>query len=134
MVREFSFNDINEVNNLLKIFNYKVDEKSFDNDFLKILIFEDTIIKGVLVYQDLIDILTIDYIVVDEKYRKKGIATNLLKHMEKKYKNYRNVTLEVRESNISAINFYKKNGFIEVTKRKKYYKNEDGILMIKELR
>ena len=31
------------------------------------------------------------------------------------------------------INFYLKNGFKEVTRRKNYYKDEDGILMIKKL-
>ena len=44
-----------------------------------------------------------------------------------------NITLEVRESNLSAINFYKKNGFNEITKRKNYYKDENGILMLKNL-
>ena len=45
-----------------------------------------------------------------------------------------NITLEVKESNKSAINFYLKNGFIEVARREKYYQDEDGILMIKEMK
>ena len=134
MVREFIFKDIDAVNNLLKILDFKLEKKSFDNDFLKIAVFEEENIKGVLVYQDLIDILTIDYIVVDENYRRNGIATKLLKYLENKYQNVDNITLEVRESNIEAINFYKNNSFSEVARRKHYYNNEDAILMLKKLR
>ena len=37
--------------------------------------------------------------------------------------------LEVRESNISAIKLYEKVGFEEINRRKKYYGNEDAIIM-----
>ena len=134
MVREFFTKDIDDVNKLLIELDYQLEEKSFDNDFLRVLVYEEKGISGVLVYQKLIDILTIDYIVVDKKLRKKGIATKLLKSMEVMNNDVLNATLEVKKSNFSAINFYKKNGFIEAAIRKKYYKDEDGILMIKEYR
>ena len=134
MVREFLTKDIDDVNKLLIELGYQLEEKSFDNDFLRVLVYEKKGISGVLVYQKLIDILTIDYIVVDKKLRKKGIATKLLKSMEVMNNDVLNATLEVKKSNFSAINFYKKNGFIEAAIRKKYYKDEDGILMIKEYR
>jgi ribosomal-protein-alanine N-acetyltransferase len=134
MVREFLTKDIDDVNKLLIELGYQLEEKSFDNDFLRVLVYEENGIRGVLVYQKLIDILTIDYIVVDKKLRKKGIATKLLKSMEVMNNDVFNVTLEVKKTNFSAINFYKKNGFIEAAIRKKYYKDEDGILMIKEYR
>ena len=45
-----------------------------------------------------------------------------------------NITLEVRVSNIVAINLYKSCGFNIVATRKKYYENgEDAYLMLKEL-
>lgn len=133
MIREFEEKDFTSVNNLLNIFNYNLNNSSFDNDFLRILIYEEDIIKGVLVYQYLYDRIEIDYIIVDIEYRNLGIATKLLNFIENKYKNIDNITLEVRESNISAINFYIKNGFKEVAKRKNYYNDEDAILMIKNL-
>lgn len=133
MIREFRNKDLIEVNNLLQSFDYNIGEKSFNNDFFKILVYEDNLIKGVLIYQFIYDRIEIDYIIVDIKYRNLGIATKLLKFLESKYKNLKNITLEVRESNKVAINFYEKNGFEEVTKRKNYYKDEDGILMIKNL-
>lgn len=133
MIRKIEENDYEVVNNLLKIFDYNLDKNSFENDFLKVLVYEDKYIRGVLVYRYLYDRIEIDYIIVDSEYRGLGIATNLLKYLENKYKNIDNITLEVRESNKQAINFYLKNGFKEVIKRKNYYKDEDGILMIKNL-
>lgn len=134
MIRELEINDFAEVNKLLSELNYKLDNEAFKNTFLKVLIYKEDIVKGVLVYQGLFDILTIDYIVVLEDSRKKGIATKLLKSMENRHKDVNNTTLEVRKSNSSAINFYKKNGFKEAAIRKNYYEDEDAILMIKEYR
>lgn len=133
MIREFIKKDTERVNELLKDFNYKIDKKSFNNDFLKILIYEENSIQGVLVYQYLYDRIEIDYIIVDKDYRNRGIATKLLEFIENNYNNLKNITLEVRESNEEAIKFYLKNNFKEITKRKNYYKDEDGILMIKNL-
>ena len=39
------------------------------------------------------------------------------------------VILEVRESNIPAINLYKKFNFMEIARREKYYENENAIIM-----
>ena len=50
----------------------------------------------------------------------------------KQNENLENITLEVRESNYSAINLYKKFGFNECATRKNYYGSEDAILMIKK--
>ena len=133
MIRDLEEKDLLCANKLLNTFNYQINKESFNNDFLKVLVYEDKNIKGILVYQYIYDRIEIDYIIVDEKYRNCGIATKLLKFVENKYNNIENITLEVRESNKSAINFYLKNGFKEVTKRKNYYKDEDGILMIKNL-
>ena len=132
MIRELEEKDFIKVNKLLKDFNYELNKESFDNDFLKTLVYEDGFIKGVLVYQYIYNRAEIDYIIVDNNYRKLGIATKLLKYLEDSHK-LDNITLEVRESNKEAIKFYLKNGFKEVTRRKNYYKDEDGILMIKNL-
>ena len=134
MIREYNKNDLQTVNKLLKNFDYKLNDNSFDNKFLNIILYEeDNYIKGILVYEFFYDRIEIDYIIVDYDYRNKGIASNLLNYIENKHKNAENITLEVRESNLSAINFYLKNGFTEITKRKNYYNNENGILMIKNL-
>ena len=72
--------------------------------------YKDIDIKGILVYELIYDRAEIDYIIVDENYRRKGIATKLLNYLETNNNLY-NITLEVRESNIDAIKFYEKNGF-----------------------
>ena len=37
--------------------------------------------------------------------------------------------LEVRDDNLKAINFYQKNHFTIIAKRKNYYKNKDALIM-----
>ena len=63
-----------------------------------------------------------------EEERRKGIASKLMEYL---IKNNLSITLEVKKTNISAINLYKKYGFYEVGNRKDYYKNptENAILM-----
>ena len=131
MIRELKLEELNEVNLLLKSFNYKITEESFNNPFFKCLVYFDDIIKGVVVYEFLYDRVEVEYIFVLDEYKKIGIGTKLLNEIEKL--NIKNITLEVRESNEIAINFYKNNGFKIVSTRENYYGNENGYLMIKEL-
>lgn len=96
------------------------------NVYSKVIVYkQDNDIKGILVYDEIYDRIEIDYILVLEEYRKKGIGTKLLKY----FNNNQNISLEVRKSNIVAIEFYKKNGFRVVAKREKYYNDEDALLM-----
>lgn len=64
-------------------------------------------------------------IVVDEKFRNLGVATEIInKIIENSQKaNLDILTLEVRESNIKAVNLYKKCGFKYVGIRKNFYSN-----------
>ena len=71
--------------------------------------------------------------VVDEIYQRKGIGQLLFNQVEQDVQNLNKMTLEVRESNTKAINFYLKNGFKQISVRKHYYKNgEDAKVLIKE--
>lgn len=87
-------------------------------------------IKGLIVYEDIIDRIEIDYVIVVEKYRKQGIASKMLSYLINKYKC--DITLEVNSANSIAINLYKKYGFQPVTVRKNYYGSSDAILMIRK--
>ena len=110
MIREYQKQDLKDINNLIKNFDYKLDDNSFSNEFLNIVIYEEeNDIKGVLIYEFFYDRIEIDYIIVDFNYRKIGIGSKLLNYIENKHKIAKNITLEVRESNESAIRFYKKN-------------------------
>lgn len=73
-------------------------------------------------------------VAVGPSYRRRGIAGTLIDHFIAlaEERNLRLMTLEVRESNESAIALYEKKGFVPVGRRKKYYENvEDAILMTK---
>ena len=131
MLRELKIEDIEEANLLLSKFNYQIKKESFYNIFLKSLVYYNNGIKGIIVYDLLYDRIEIEYIIVDAEYRKKGIGTLLLNEIEQK--GIKNITLEVRESNKEAIEFYKKNGYRIEAIRKNYYGSENGYLMLKEL-
>ncbi len=76
---------------------------------------------------EIIDILNI---AVDSKYEKQGIGTKLINYIIKKKDTIASkIMLEVREDNFKAINFYQKNNFTIIAKRKNYYKNIDALIM-----
>lgn len=64
-------------------------------------------------------------IAVDREHRKRGIGRKLLNFVFDNYKDKANFAwLEVRKSNKDAIEFYKKNKFVEKGEMENYY--EDG--------
>lgn len=112
-----------EVSSIIE--NY-FDVKNPFNIYSKVIVYrEKDIIKGILVFDEIYDRVEITYILVLEPYRKSGVGTKLLSYLD----DFENISLEVREGNIAAIEFYKKNGFSVVAKREKYYDGEDALLM-----
>lgn len=109
------------------------------NPFAKILVNIDKEVNAFLIYMVTFNSATIVQIAVDPKKRKKGIASKLLKAMEKElakkgYGQIENITLEVRSTNKSAYNLYLKNGYQMNHVKKKYYDNgDDAIYMMKVL-
>ena len=96
---------------------------------------ENNITLGYLEYSLIYDRIEIDNFLVEEPYRQTGIGTKLMAYLTSEAINLHviNITLEVRVSNIRAINLYKKFGFREVALRKYYYGDEDAILMEKQV-
>lgn len=80
----------------------------------------------------------IDNIAVTSLYRKKGIATALLKFLEATARDEGDlfISLEVRKSNEKAIRLYEKLGYKRVGERKRFYTmpTEDAVIMTKELK
>lgn len=129
-------NDIEIINYILKNFNTRLSESEFnENPFNKYLIIKEEEIIGLLVYSVKYEQAEIEYLYINEKYRNKGYSKKLLDFMftDLKRKSVEIVTLEVKKSNIKAINLYKKYFFKQVAIREKYYKNEDGLLMVRKL-
>lgn len=114
------------------IFEFDVDYLRKENPFLKSFVyFSDNIPVGLISYSLIYDRIELEYIWVMDKFRKEGIASKLMDKMFTE--NVKNVTLEVRVSNVAAIRLYEKYGFKIVSIRNNYYGNENGYLMIREM-
>lgn len=98
--------------------------KNYTSYFIK----EKDIISGYIIVFDNSEAFEIMKIGVLEEKRKIGIGEKLINKIKEKEKN---IFLEVREKNISAVSFYEANDFKKVGIRKNYYNNkENAILML----
>ncbi len=74
-------------------------------------------------------------IAVAPEYRRRGIAYRLLDYSVKtsRGRGLESLFLEVRSQNYPAIKLYRAYGFVEVGRRKNYYRNpdDDAIIMLK---
>ncbi len=80
-----------------------------------------------------LDDADIEDVFVVPSYRRQGIADGLIERALTLAKNSgaKKVLLEVRASNLSAINLYRKHGFTNLSVRKKYYADgEDALVLI----
>lgn len=97
----------------------------------RVLFLEKKLI-GYYSFSKIFDEGNINNIAVDKYYQSKGFGKMLIEdmlNMTKKY-NINALTLEVADNNNRAIGLYKKYGFIEEGRRKKYYNNKyDAIIM-----
>ena len=104
-----------------------------NNPFAKVLVYiENNTVLGYLYYSDIYERAEINQFEVDFIHRNCGIGTKLLKKLTEIVE--KNITLEVKNSNKSAIKLYKKFNFVEKAIRKNYYNGIDGILMEREVR
>jgi len=73
----------------------------------------------------------IDNFAVLPEYARRGTGTALIEKLCDILtgKGVKEITLEVNENNKPAVSFYKKHGFQTAAKRKKFYGNEDALLM-----
>lgn len=126
-----------------------LDDENFSNNFdekfyleyiknQRVIVAEnENIIVGYVLFHQILDEAEIYKIVVSKEFRKKQIAFKIVEFLldELKKNNVKKIFLEVRKSNIPAINLYKKCGFIEIREIVDYYTNpkEDGIMMLKEV-
>ena len=136
MIKKLTSNDINYIEQIFnlekEIFKSSAFNKSYldtlikgNNSFIYVCLIENKVC-GYLIILDSIDVYEILAIATIEKYRNNGIAQELLDKIKTK-----DIFLEVRESNQTAINFYKKNNFKEISIRKNYYSEptENAIIM-----
>ena len=115
--------------------NSDVIQEKIKNKKFKYWIYEvENSIKGYLGIQFLEEEIEILGIGVDQGSRRKNIATQLMDELIEYFEKseYQKIILEVRESNAVAQRLYKKYGFKQISKRKKYYVDEDAEVYLKE--
>ena len=118
----------------LKELTYEIN----DNPVSNLWVIESSMygVAGFVDYWITFDSATICQICVNPVFRKKGLGSQLMTELIKdcRANKVRNITLEVREHNESAIRLYEKFGFKKVLVKEKYYTNGDNaIYMIKEM-
>lgn len=136
MIRKISENDYSILATYYEEFNVNNVDIFETSPFINIYVYEkDGKVIGFINYSIMYDRAELNYIYVEKNFRKYGIATELMNYFiqDTIKNNCKNITLEVSENNNPGIELYKKFGFVDVAKRKNYYKDSDGILMMKEL-
>ncbi len=139
IIRDLNLCDIWQVLEIAKdSFSIPWSKESFIKEYknpqsiFKVVEFNDEII-GYIIAKKILDEAEILSIAVKQSFRRKGIAEALLKEILSTLKKeaVKVCYLEVRISNFSAINLYKKVGFKECGIRKNYYISplEDALLM-----
>ena len=115
--------------------NYEIIQEKIKNKIFKYWIYEvENSIKGYLGIQFLEEEIEILGIGVNQGSRRKNIATELMDELIEYFEKseYKKIILEVRESNTVAQRLYKKYGFKKISKRKKYYVDEDAEVYLRE--
>jgi ribosomal-protein-alanine N-acetyltransferase len=143
VIQKMSKDDVDQVASLEKIcFSDPWTKETFREELqLKIAIplvvkLEEKVV-GYTCLWHLDDQLEIANFAVSPDHRRKKIGEKIMNRilMEAKERACKSIVLSVRESNESAINLYSKFGFVEVGRRKRYYRlpTEDALTMVKTL-
>ena len=127
MIIEITKNNIEELENTF--INKEELISEFDNNpFAKVLALkEENVIIGYIYYSDIYDRLEINQFEINKEYRNQGKGKYLIQYLIDKEK--KDITLEVKQDNYSAIKVYEAKGFIQKAVRKGYYNGIDGLLM-----
>jgi ribosomal-protein-alanine N-acetyltransferase len=139
-IRKMTLDDLPAVLELDKLsFTLPWPERSFrfevaDNEASRCWVVEvDKRVVGMVVAWLFVDEVHIATIATHPDFRRQGIARMLLSHtlLSAIKEGAHSSFLEVRESNEAAQDMYRKFGYVEVGRRKRYYKDndEDAILM-----
>ena len=94
------------------------------------------LVIGICVLHVVLDEAQVNFFVINNKFRKKGYGTFLMKYSIKQCEklNIKKLFLEVSQNNFAAEKFYNQFDFFTVGKRKNYYKDgSDALLKEKNL-
>ena len=118
-----------------KDYEYELNDNPFAY-YLKLVNKDNQEIMGFIGFWIKFEQAEITKVSIAKKYQGYKLSKLLMADAEQRIRlaECENITLEVRVTNVVAINLYKSCGFNIVATRKKYYENgEDAYLMLKEL-
>ena len=112
-----------------------IKEANDSGDYLFFKASVDDKIVGYLSARLCIDECELNNIAVDRGVRRNGVGTLLLSALESECRagSFTVIFLEVNEKNTGARKLYLKNGFSEMSRRKRYYGDDDAIILTKKL-
>ena len=123
--------------NTLSLWSKKQWTSEFKKEGTKIFgLLISNFVIGICVFQVVLDEAQINYFVVHQKFRNRGLGSQLMSYLIKKCENLnlKKLLLEVSRSNIIAERFYSRFDFFTVGIRKNYYKDgSDAVLKEKKI-
>ena len=137
-IAEMKMQDLQEIKNYLdteydNFWSYQTLESEINSESSIYIIIKNNqnLILGFTGIKVILDEAELMNIVVKKDFRNCGIGSILLKNIIKKARELelKKIYLEVNDTNLPAINLYKKFNFKQIGIRKKYYCNNNGILM-----
>lgn len=140
-INKMTSQDLDEISDILisdfdEFWNYNILKNELNSTSSHYIIAKNNKkIVGFAGIKVMIDEADIMNIVVKKDFRNNGVGSLLLENLinlSKKLNLY-SITLEVNEENSQAIHIYEKFGFKNIGLRKNYYKNKNGIIMVKKL-
>ena len=89
------------------------------------------LVIGICVFQVVLDEAQINYFAVNQKFRRRGFGSYLLRDLIKKCEelSLKKLLLEVSQNNVTAVRFYDQFDFFTVGIRKNYYKDGSHALL-----
>ena len=116
-------------------------KKQWENEFNKkgvkmVAILLEKKVIGICVIQVVIDEAHISYLSINQKFRRNGYGSFLMNYLIKYCEklNLKKILLEVSAINLIAESFYSKFNFLNVGRRKNYYRDgSDDVLKEKKL-
>ena len=145
MIRSMKLSDLDQVCEIEnEAFSHPWSKEDFEVELqsnpyaLYFVLVEDDLIKAYIGIWLIYERAQITTIAVNKDFRSQGLSKILMNFLDTVCieNNVVEVSLEVRVSNIKAINLYHSFGFIEKGIRKDYYQDnhEDAYLMVKEVK
>lgn len=137
IIRRAKIEDVEEIFSIRNSTDKRIEKSSIldeiiNPNYLVLVAEENGKIAGFLSVIKNYDCADVMMIATGLSYRRNGVATKLLSEAIGMLKNLgvNRLLLEVNETNIGAIELYKKLGFKQISIRKKYYKGQfDALIM-----